>query len=372
MSDLGSITSTPTSPKFSATRYWFNSWAVSHQHQLPPNLCHPPRSSNTSPPPAEARPSPPTMAKAMKTLRRSFRAFFRSSHSFTATAALLVFPVSAATLLAHSLALSSPALHAISSRLAFLFEAAGFPLSQFFSLLTSKLSQTLFTSAAALPFALTFLVLAKASVFLIIHGSTPARRSAMPSISSLLRLYPPLALTHLLNSLFILSANAAVLSLLFLAFNVLSVLHLATSAAVLAVSASGVILYSFVLANAAVACNLATVISAADDSGGHVSILKALVLVRERTATAVTLSLPASMGTVAIEALFRYRVMRPHRTPSGALHPLVICEAFPIIYMHSLLLVLDTIIACIFLRSCRPSCDEYALDRESVEKNLWV
>ncbi|CAL9764067.1 unnamed protein product [Musa acuminata subsp. burmannicoides] len=287
------------------------------------------------------------MAKAVKIVRRSLHAFSRSYQAFAAVAALLVFPASAATLLAQSLpSLSSPILRSISSRLAFLFEAAGFPPSQFFSLLNSKLSQSIFTFVSTLPFALTFSLLAKASVLRTTYGIR--RRGA----ASLLRLYPSLALTHLFNSLLVLSANAAVLSLLFLAFNVLDALHLSSSGSVLVLSASGVILYSFVLANAVATCNLSVVISAVDGRGGYHSILKTLVLLRGRTATAISLTLPASLGMAAIEALFQYRVVRPYRL-TARFHPSAIWEAFSIGYVHSLLVVLDTIMACVFLRSCR-------------------
>ncbi|XP_064997204.1 uncharacterized protein LOC135632518 [Musa acuminata AAA Group] len=205
------------------------------------------------------------MGIASKTIRRSLHAFFRSYQAFASTAALLVFPASAATLLAQSLDLSSPVLRTISSRLAFLFDAAGFPPSRFFSLVNIKLSQSIFTFVSTLPFTLTFLVAAKASVYR-------------------------------------------------LAFSI--------------------------------------VISVTDGSGGHLSILKALVLVKGRTATAMTLTLPASLGMAGIEALFQYRVIRPYRV-GGTLHVSVIWEAFSIICMHSLLVVLDTIITCTFLESCQ-------------------
>ncbi|THU58929.1 hypothetical protein C4D60_Mb03t19660 [Musa balbisiana] len=261
------------------------------------------------------------MGMAAKTIRRSFHAFFRSYQAFASAAALLVFPASAATLLAQSLDLSSPVLRTISSRLAFLFDAAGLPPSRFFSVL-------------------------KTSVYRIVCGD-PRRNAAC-----VLHLYPRIARTSVFNSLFVLSANAAVLSLLFLAFNVVEMLHLSSSNSTLALSASGVILYAFVLSNAVVTCNLSIVISVTDGSGGHLSILKALVLVKGRTATAITLTLPASLGMAAIEALFQHRVTQPYRV-AGTLHASVIWEAFSIIYMHSLLLVLDTIITCTFLESCQ-------------------
>ncbi|KAG6527791.1 uncharacterized protein LOC122043664 [Zingiber officinale] len=314
------------------------------------------------------------MAAAMKTIRRAFLAFFRSYPAFAGTAALLSFPFSAASLLAHSLGRSSPALlRPVSSRLGLLFHATGFPPSHLFTLLHSRLSLSIFASAATLPFDLTFLVLAQAAVVRVIYR----RPTSTPSLFSLRRLYPALALTHLRNALFVLAANAAVLSILCLAFNALATLRLSTGAAILAVSASGVILYSFSVASASAACNLATVISASEGGAGWRALREALAVVRGRTATAVALSLPASLGTAAIEALFRFRVAAARPCQAQ-----VVWEALVIIYMRSLLLVLDTIIACVFINECSSGCSSFwskdggpfscAVDRMESEDKVQV
>ncbi|CAL9779841.1 unnamed protein product, partial [Musa acuminata subsp. burmannicoides] len=290
-----------------------------------------------------------TMGEAIKILRTSFHAFFLSYHTFISTAALLVFPYSIATLLSQSSSSSSSPpylLPAISSRLWLLFEASGFPSSHFFALLNVKLSQAAFSFVAALPLGATSLILAKASVFQTIHGK-------LPSLASLLRLYPSLVHTYLCNSFLVLAANAAVLSLLFLAFNAADVLDLASSSLTLAISVAGVILYSLVLAHALITCNMATIISAAENTGGYLCILEALVLVHGKMATAITLALPANLGAAAMEALFHCRVIRPYSESGGKLQPLAILEAVSIAYSYSLLLVFDTIITCNFVKSCK-------------------
>ena len=97
-------------------------------------------------------------------LRAAVVAFFDGYHCFSPVAALLALPFSAAVLASQAMAPSSPALRGVSSRLREMFHAAGFPPSTFFALLNGKLSQTVFTFVATLPFALTFLLLAKACV----------------------------------------------------------------------------------------------------------------------------------------------------------------------------------------------------------------
>ncbi|XP_072973256.1 uncharacterized protein [Typha angustifolia] len=293
------------------------------------------------------------MVKAINILRRSLHSFFKNYHPAASTAAFLALPFSAAALFSQSLAVSSSAVHSkISSRLWLLFDAAGFPAaSQFFLLLNSKLSQTILSSISTLPFAFTFLLLAKASVFQIVRDFPPCKRSS-PSFVSALHLYSSLVKTQIFNSFAILSANAAVFSLLFLAFNTMEVVHLLSKNSILVLSVAGVIVYSVVLANAMVACNLAIVVSGIERCGGYLAFVKALMLIRGRTATAITLSLPANLGIAAVESLFQFRVMRSYKL-HGGFGMMVSWEGLLIAYMYSLVIVLDTIITCMLYKSCK-------------------
>ncbi|PKU66408.1 uncharacterized protein LOC110115649 [Dendrobium catenatum] len=295
------------------------------------------------------------MGKVIKTLRKSINAFLHFYHSLASIAAILIFPFSASVILSQSLSPSYfPILRTLYHRIRLLFEAAGFPAtSQFFSLLNLKLSQTIFSFTATLPFTLTLLLLAKASVILIVK-EFPYKRFTPPPFSSLLRLFSFLLPTHLFNSFIILSANAAFFSIIFLVFNVVDALYISSVNVILVLSAGSAILYSIVLANTMVVCNLAIVVAAMESCGGYLPILKACVLIRGREATAITLALPANLAMAAIEALFQYRIMKPWQN-SRSFSVSVIWEAFSITYMHSLLIVIDVIINCMLYKSCRKS-----------------
>ncbi|PKA58149.1 hypothetical protein AXF42_Ash012872 [Apostasia shenzhenica] len=298
------------------------------------------------------------MAPAIKSLRRSISVFLDSYHSFASIATFLVFPFSASLLLSQSLS-PSPFLLTLYLRISSLFLAAGFPPSSpFFSLLNSKLSQAIFSFLSTLPFTLTFFLAAKAAIILTITKPSP--------ISSLLRLYRFLLSTHLYNTFAVLSANAAFFSIVFLAFNFADALRLHSGPVLLALSAAGAILYSIIIANATVVCNLAEVVAVSENSsGGCFPLLKACVMIRGREAAAITLALPANLGMAAVEALFQHRVVNPWRRSSRSLTPSAMGEAFCIAYTHSLLVVLDVIISCMLYRSCREE-EEEAGDEEKV------
>jgi hypothetical protein len=337
------------------------------------------------------------MGSAGKIISTALHAFFRHYHPLSSAASLLALPFSAAALLSRSHpALLAPC-HALSRRLRRVLVAAGFPpASQLLFLLSHRLSQRACAFLAALPFSLSFLLLAKACT---VHFCSPAsllprRRRRAPAAASagvVLReavrsSYPAMARTELVNCLALLLANAAVFAALLAAFNAAEALHLlgylssasasGSSAegggrAVLAISAAGVIVYSVTLANTAAACNLATVIAAAEGRGGARAALKGVVLLlgAESAPTAVAASLPASLAAAAVEALFQLRVVRPYVAGGGRVTAAMVLEGILVAYIHAMICVLDTVVSTMVYQSCkaRHSCELLELELEGKE-----
>ncbi|RCV19185.1 hypothetical protein SETIT_3G364000v2 [Setaria italica] len=317
--------------------------------------------------------------RATRVMRAAVSAFFGGYHCFTSVAALLALPFSAAVLASEAAAPSSATLRGTAARLRSVFAAAGFPPSPFFALLEAKLSQTVFTFAATLPFALTFLLLAKACVAAMLRdrddgGVAPPRRqqrklaSALPPCGAVVRAYPAVAATHLLNAFLMLSANAAVFSLLLLAFGAADLLGLTSHFWTLALSAAGAIVYSLAIGVATVVCNLAVIVAATEPGcAGHAAVLRACVAIRGRVSTALALALPTNLGMAAAEALFGLRVVAQRRS-AGRLAPGVAGEAFSIAYIHAICVVLEIIVSCMFYRSCKRSEADELRELEPEEK----
>ncbi|CAL4891462.1 unnamed protein product [Urochloa decumbens] len=319
--------------------------------------------------------------EAARVMRASVSSFFGGYHCFTTVAALLALPFSASVLASSAAAPSSPSLRAVASRLRSVFAAAGFPPSPFFSLLEAKLSQTVFTFVATLPFSLTFFLLAKASVAAMLRDASSAgapprrqhqRRLALPPCAAVLRAYPAVAATHLFNAFLMLTVNAAVFSLLLLAFSGAETLGLTShSWMTLALSAAGAIVYSLAVGVATVVCNLAVVVAATEQpgsAGGHAAVLRACVAIRGRVSTALALALPTNLGMAAAEALFGLRVVARRRMDGGRIKPGVAGEAFSIAYIHAVCVVLEIIVSCVFYRSCKRSEADELRELEPEEK----
>ncbi|KAG8048771.1 hypothetical protein GUJ93_ZPchr0009g1003 [Zizania palustris] len=314
------------------------------------------------------------MGSATRIVRMALHAFFSNYHPAASAAALLALPFSAAALVSRSPALLAQRpviLPALSRRLRRVLVAAGFPpASQLLFLLNHRLSQSIFSFLATLPFSLSFLLLAKAYVVRATQARGRGRgRSAAPAASGPLRLrgcYPAMATTQLANFAALLFAHAAVFAALLAAFSGAEALRLGSEGrAMLALSAAGVIVYSVALANATAVCNLATVVAAAEGRSGCHAVLKAVLLVRGDAATAVAVALPASLATAAVEGLFQIRITRPYML-NGKMSSAMVCEGFLIAYIHSMICVLDTVITCMVYQTCKAShsCDLLELEEK--------
>jgi hypothetical protein len=227
-----------------------------------------------------------------------------------------------------------------------LFHAAGFPhSSELIALVSLKLSQTISFFILTLPLNSTLFLIAKASVIQVVNRHKP------PSFYCIFSIFNPLLLTYASNSLLILSANATAFCLLSIAFNLF---HDDIGFGSLFLSAAGAVVYSIILASVIIICNLALVISGMERFGGYLAILKACVMIRGRASTALSLTLAVNIALAGVEALFQYRIVRAYddigETPSSLL---IISEGMLIVYLYSILVVRDTIISCIFFKSCK-------------------
>ncbi|CAN4086303.1 unnamed protein product [Withania somnifera] len=287
------------------------------------------------------------MQRTTKIIRKSIFIFLQNYQFFTTTAAFFAFPFAASVLLLQSFIPSSSFFPVIYERLHLLFDAAGFPSSsEFFILLNSKISQTLSLSFVAFPFTISFFLFTKSLVIESLNYSNPTHKTTFPS-------YFDILVTQLCNSLLIISAYATCFTLLFFGFNLADYgFGFSSPRSILLMSATGAVICSIILANTLIICNLALVISGNERMGGYMAILKSCVLIRGRTATALSLAVPLNLALAAVETLFQYRIVRAYYQGKTDFFCLAL-EGMFIAYMYSILLVLDTIASCVFYKSCK-------------------
>ncbi|KAK9066566.1 hypothetical protein SSX86_013889 [Deinandra increscens subsp. villosa] len=298
------------------------------------------------------------MESTIKIIRTSIHTFLHHYNFFTATS-ILALPFSVSILISSSLLPDSLSLH---SRLLSLFNAAGFPPeSEFFSVLNRKLSQTISSSVLVLPFSLSFLLIAKAFVIQSLNTQKP-RVSIAGIVNSVTGIFNSILQTQIWNTLIIISANATCFWVLFIAFNCLKNLHIPT----LFFTVAGGIVYSIVITNALITCNLALILSGMELRGGFISILKACAMIGGRTSIALSLSLPVNMALAGIEALFQFRVIKAY-SDSGMSKPSssMVFEGVFIAYLYSVIVIIDAIVGCVFFKSCKIAYDRGIVDEEA-------
>ncbi|XP_010523013.2 PREDICTED: uncharacterized protein LOC104801435 [Tarenaya hassleriana] len=300
-----------------------------------------------------------SMEEPIKIMRRSIHTFLRNYHRFTTAAAASAFPFAVALLLSQPFSSSSSALSSLRTRLNTLFHAAGFP--SFFDILSLKLSQTICSSVFALPFSLTFLLFSKAYVIRLL--SNDKLSSSDVSLGD----YLCLLRTYICNSFLLLSANASAFGLLFMAFNLLQGFGFSSQIFLGILSVSAAVVYSIILANALVISNLALVSSSSSSSSGYMAILKACVLIRGRTSTALALALPTNIGLAAVEALFQTRIVKSYFAGDRDIASLV-PEGMLIAYLYAIFVILDTVVNFLFYQSCKTNLEEgYSFQIETFE-----
>ncbi|KAK9040407.1 hypothetical protein V6N11_015569 [Hibiscus sabdariffa] len=242
------------------------------------------------------------MDQTGKIIRISIHTLLKYSEYFTTIPSLLLLPFSASLLLSETIHGS----HRIIK-----------PQTDFPFLLTLFLSLSSFIAS-------------KAS---IIKALNPQKPCFQPPISGFISVYKPLLLTHL--------SSLAMDSLIVLFISVASSLQ----------PYIGLILPVFGAFNSVMVSNLALVMAAMGNCKGPLAIYKACSLLKNGgNLSSFLLVLPTNLCLFAIEALFRFRVMGIYRL-LGKINASLALEGLLISYLYSLLIVLETIICCMFYKS---------------------
>lgn len=283
--------------------------------------------------------------RATKIVRRSIFIFLKDYQFFTNIPVLLMLPFSVFVLLLQAFSSSS------TSPL-FVIHALGFsPSLQLFLLSDFGVSYSIFSSVFSLPFTLSSLVMAKGY---IIQALNQHKMVLPPSFSSLVSIYRSLFLTQVCNSVIIFTANAVAFSVLFMGFNSLESFD-SSSKNPLILFVARSFSYSF-LANTMVLCNFALVVTGMENCSGYLAVFKACSLLRRcGNSRALLMALPANLGAAAVGALFHYRIVRAYHLSGRPGCIYMALEGLLIAYLYSLLIVLDTIVSCLFFKSCKPT-----------------
>ncbi|KAK1436479.1 hypothetical protein QVD17_02259 [Tagetes erecta] len=308
-----------------------------------------------------------TTTTTIKIIRKSIHTFLKYYNFFTYTS-LLALPFSTSILLSSSFFLDSiPFKNTIQFRLLSLFDAIAIPTSSdLFSIFTLKLSQTITSSILLLPFTFSSLLITKTSIIQHFNNQKPPL--------SFTRIFTSILQTQLWTSLLIISANTTSFGILFILFTCLekTLKIFSSSTSIIILFSIMIMTYSIVIAHSMIICNMALIISGMGNKrAGFNSIVKACVIIKTRTTTALSLAIYINITLAAIETLFQFRVARLilyTNSSTTSYKPsliLVMLEGLLIAYLYSIIITLDTITSCIFYKSCKKfSGSKKVIDQE--------
>ncbi|XP_051115835.1 uncharacterized protein LOC127241002 [Andrographis paniculata] len=284
-------------------------------------------------------------------IRTSIFTLLKNFQFFSSSPSLVAVPFALAALLAPSLAPSSRLFSLIHAHVTSLTLSAGVSRysSQLSVALDYKLTQIILSSLLVSPFALSFLVVSKSIVIRALQFSRPSRKNS--PISWIVEL-KPLLITHLCNSLLVVSIHAVFFYFSVASFEFFRILGFSSIGARVFLGLGLAVAYVVVIANLHVVCGISLVISATERRGGFGGIVEAFVLTRQWMATALSLSVATNTALVAIEALFEYRVVRGYQHGTGP-DPWMNLEAILVAYLYAVLVVLDTVVGYVFLKRCK-------------------
>lgn len=296
----------------------------------------------SSPSQMEETPSADMDIRATKIVRRSIFIFLKYYQYFTTTPVLLMLPFSVFVLLSQAFSSSS------SSPLCAIPALGISPSLRLFLVCDFGVSYGIFSYVFSLPFTLSSLVIAKGY---IIQALNQHKMVVPPSFPSLVSLYKPLFLTQCCNSVINITANAVAFSVLIMGFHALESLGFSSKNPLL-LFVAGSLSYLF-LANTFVICNFALVVTGMENCSGYSAVFKACSLVRRvgNSGALLLVALCGNLGSAAVGALFLYRIVRGYHLRGRQGFVSMALEGLLIAYLHSLIIILDTIVSCFFFKS---------------------
>ncbi|KAG8659561.1 uncharacterized protein LOC122721919 [Manihot esculenta] len=284
------------------------------------------------------------MERTGKIIRRSIYTLLKDFDYYTTNPIILLLPFSASVLLFQSC-----------SQTKSIFLVARI------SLLDLNLCQVILSYVFNLPFALTSLMMAKASIILYLDHHNHHKRS----VSSL---YKPLVLTYLCNTVQTIIISTATFLLLVFASNFVENLLGLSSRNPLFVLASRVV-FCMVLSDSMIIGNLAVAVAGVAECTGYKAIYRACLIKKATHSMALLLAFSINLGLAAIASLFQYRVARAYHL-SGRPNVSMVVEGWLICNMFSLLIALDTIASCLIIKSYES--DHFGREQEGVRSPIEI
>ncbi|KAL2546689.1 hypothetical protein Fot_15947 [Forsythia ovata] len=294
---------------------------------------------------------------ALEILRETVRILRYNSTGFMAIAALLICPVSAVLL--SNVMVNQSLVKRLTIRLLLVAKSSGLPLRPFIKQSCQKFAEMTVSAVMCFPLFVTLSLLSKAAVVYSVDCTYSRKRfdsSKFYVIAS--KIWKRIFVTYLWVCMVIAGCLALFLVLLVVVSSVFSIMGFPSDLILYPAMVVGLI-FSIILANAIIICDISIVISVLEDVSGPQALLRSSSLIKGQTQVGLLIFLGSTIGMAFVEGLFEHRV----KTLSYGDGSSRIWEGPLLVVMYSFVGLIDSMMSAVFYFSCK----SYRMESANIE-----
>ncbi|KAL6573482.1 hypothetical protein OROHE_001941 [Orobanche hederae] len=294
---------------------------------------------------------------ALEILRETVRILRYNSTGFMAIAALLICPVSVVVL--SNVLVDQTLVKRLALRLMLVAKSSGLPLGPFIKHSCHKLSEVLVSVTMCFPLFITVSLLSKAAVVYSVDCTYSRKKFDYSKFYVIIsKIWKRIVFTYIWVCAVVSGCLTLFLVVLLVVTNVFLTMGFPSDSILYPATVVG-FLFSIIIANAIIICNIGVVISVLEDVSGPQALLRSSSLIRGQTQVGLLIFLGSTMGMAFVEGLFEHRV----KTLSYGDGSSRIWEGPLLVLMYSFVVLIDSMMSAVFYFSCK----SYRMENANVE-----
>lgn len=284
---------------------------------------------------------------ALEILRETVRILRYNSSGFMVIAALLICPVSAVLL--SNVLVDQSIVKRLTIRFLLVAKSSGLPLKPFIKQSCQRFAEMTISSATCFPLYITLSLLSKAAVVYSVDCTYSRKKVDVSKFCVIIvKIWRRIVSTYLWVCMVIVGCLTLFLVILVALCNIFSLIGFPSDIVVYPAMIVGLV-FSVVIANCVIICNIAIVISVLEDVSGPQALLRSGVLIRGQTQVGLLIFLGSTIGMAFVEGLFEHRV----KTLSYGDGSSRLWEGPLLVIMYSFVVLIDSMMSAVFYFSCR-------------------
>ncbi|XP_049400110.1 uncharacterized protein LOC125864239 [Solanum stenotomum] len=294
---------------------------------------------------------------ALEILRETVRILRYNSIGFMTIAALLICPVSAVVL--SNVLVYQPFVTRLSMRLLLVAKTSGLPLKPFIKQSCHKFSEVVISAVMCFPLYVTLSLLSKAAIVYSVDCTYSRKKFDSQKFYVIMtKIWKRVVATYLWVCVVIAGCLTLFIVLLVSVSSVFSIMGFPPDLILYPAMVVGMI-FSIILANAIIICNIAIVISVLEDDSGPQALLMSSSLIKGQTQVGLLIFLGSTIGMAIVQGLFEHRV----KTISYGDGSSRLWEGPLLVILYSFVILIDSMMSTVFYFSCK----SYRMETSSEE-----